>query len=394
MPDVTVKRVEDFEAIFGGGFRRARAGLGVSSFGLAVIDLPANFSHYPEHDQTHDDQEEVYTVLSGQATLHVGGEEYPLDSGVFARVGATERAQADHRRSARPDPRDGRDTREGLRAARVLRRGHQAALDGGDQVQEGDTRPVVSERGPARGAAGEGLAPGPSSALTRSPRPLTIAPGTRESLSRLRSAAEASSSATAITVAESSRPWPSQPPTPVRERREARAADRDVGLAHSPGTTEAVGDDHGRRGAGGLADLRSDPARRCVAVVREQRDQALIEIGGIDPGVRGDPPIPGLGDQYAGLRAHHARALREHQFDQRRILVDSVGELPGPAARFHLREPSHPPLDLGHRFLGDDDDFVIRRSLGLRDQAAEGVSFVQVGQARERPDPQLTRNQG
>jgi glyoxylate utilization-related uncharacterized protein len=91
MPDVTVKRVEDFEAIFGGGFRRARAGLGVSSFGLAVIDLPPNFSHYPEHDQTHDDQEEVYTVISGRATLHVGGEEHVLEPGVFARVGAIER---------------------------------------------------------------------------------------------------------------------------------------------------------------------------------------------------------------------------------------------------------------------------------------------------------------
>jgi cupin domain len=91
MPDVTVKRVEDFEAIFGGGFRRARAGLGVSSFGLAVIDLPANFTHYPEHDQTHDDQEEVYTVLSGRAILHVGGEDHELEPGVFARVGASEK---------------------------------------------------------------------------------------------------------------------------------------------------------------------------------------------------------------------------------------------------------------------------------------------------------------
>jgi uncharacterized cupin superfamily protein len=91
MPDVTVKRVEDFEAIFGGGFRRVRAGLGVSSFGLAVIDLPPNFSHFPVHDQTHDDQEEVYTVLSGRATLLVGGEEHELEPGVFARVGATEK---------------------------------------------------------------------------------------------------------------------------------------------------------------------------------------------------------------------------------------------------------------------------------------------------------------
>jgi Cupin domain len=91
MPDVTVKRVEDFEAIFGGGFRRARAGLGVSSFGLAVIDLPPNFSRFPAHDQTHDDQEEVYTVISGKATLQVGGQEWELEPGVFARVGAIEK---------------------------------------------------------------------------------------------------------------------------------------------------------------------------------------------------------------------------------------------------------------------------------------------------------------
>jgi hypothetical protein len=91
MPDVTVKRVEDFEAIFGGGFRRARAGLGVTSFGLAVIDLPPNFKLYPEHDQTHDDQEEVYTPVFGKVTLRVGEEEYELEPGVFARVGATEK---------------------------------------------------------------------------------------------------------------------------------------------------------------------------------------------------------------------------------------------------------------------------------------------------------------
>jgi len=91
MPDVTVKRVEDFEAIFGGGFRRVRAGLGVTSFGIAVIDLPPNFAHFPYHDQTHDDQEEVYTVLSGRAILRVGGEDHELVPGVFARVGATEK---------------------------------------------------------------------------------------------------------------------------------------------------------------------------------------------------------------------------------------------------------------------------------------------------------------
>ena len=91
MPDVTVKRVEEFEAIFGGGFRRVRAGLGVTSFGIAVIDLPAHFEHYPEHDQSHDGQEEVYTVLSGRAMLRVGAEDHELEPGVFARVGAAEK---------------------------------------------------------------------------------------------------------------------------------------------------------------------------------------------------------------------------------------------------------------------------------------------------------------
>jgi mannose-6-phosphate isomerase-like protein (cupin superfamily) len=94
MADVTVKRIEDFEAIFGGGFRRVRAGLGVSSFGLAVMDLPANFADYPEHTQTHDEQEEVYTLLSGRARIRVGGEdgeEYELAPGVWIRVGQDER---------------------------------------------------------------------------------------------------------------------------------------------------------------------------------------------------------------------------------------------------------------------------------------------------------------
>jgi quercetin dioxygenase-like cupin family protein len=94
MADVTVKRLEDFEAIYAGHFRRVRAGLGVTSFGLGVIDFPPNAAMYPEHDHSHDGQEEVYTVLEGSATLRIGGEggeEYELVPGVWARVGSTEK---------------------------------------------------------------------------------------------------------------------------------------------------------------------------------------------------------------------------------------------------------------------------------------------------------------
>lgn len=91
MADVTVKRLDEFEAVYGGGMRRVRAGLGVSSFGIQVIELPPHADMYPEHDHTHDDQEEVYTVLRGQATLQVGDEEHVLVPGTWARVGALER---------------------------------------------------------------------------------------------------------------------------------------------------------------------------------------------------------------------------------------------------------------------------------------------------------------
>ncbi len=84
MADVTVKRLDEFESIFGGGFRRVRAGLGVSS------DFPPGFTQYPEHDHGPDGQEEVYTVLAGSATLTVAGSDYELDPGVFARVGPQE----------------------------------------------------------------------------------------------------------------------------------------------------------------------------------------------------------------------------------------------------------------------------------------------------------------
>ena len=87
MSDVSVKRVEEFDTPNGGGFCRARAGLGVTAFGMQVENFPPRFEHFPEHDHLSDGQEEVYSVLSGAATLHAGDEVYDLVPGVFARVG-------------------------------------------------------------------------------------------------------------------------------------------------------------------------------------------------------------------------------------------------------------------------------------------------------------------
>jgi quercetin dioxygenase-like cupin family protein len=88
MADVTIKKLDEFEATFGGSFKLVRHGLGVEAFGIQVIDMPANIDQYPEHDHSDDGQEEVYTVLEGSATLQADGEEFKLEPGVFARVPA------------------------------------------------------------------------------------------------------------------------------------------------------------------------------------------------------------------------------------------------------------------------------------------------------------------
>jgi uncharacterized cupin superfamily protein len=87
MSVISVKRVEEFDSPNGGGFCRARASLGVTSFGMQVENFPPHFEHFPEHDHKADGQEEVYTALSGSATLHADGETHHLVAGVFARVG-------------------------------------------------------------------------------------------------------------------------------------------------------------------------------------------------------------------------------------------------------------------------------------------------------------------
>ena len=86
MAKYTIKSIDDMEAIYGGGFKRARAELGVESFGMQVLDLPPNLEGYPEHDHAQDGQEEVYLVLRGEAEIEIEGERHKLDSDCMVRV--------------------------------------------------------------------------------------------------------------------------------------------------------------------------------------------------------------------------------------------------------------------------------------------------------------------
>ncbi len=90
MAGYTLKRIDDMEAAFGGGFKKARAELGVTSFGMQVLDFPANATGYPEHDHAEEGQEEVFAVLGGSGTLRVGDQEVELTPEVLVRVDPAE----------------------------------------------------------------------------------------------------------------------------------------------------------------------------------------------------------------------------------------------------------------------------------------------------------------
>ncbi len=87
MPDFTASPIDDMEAVVFGSFKRARAVLGVESFGMQVIDLPPNAELYPEHDHAESGQEEVFVVLRGSGEIEIDGERLAIDPDTMVRVG-------------------------------------------------------------------------------------------------------------------------------------------------------------------------------------------------------------------------------------------------------------------------------------------------------------------
>ncbi len=82
----TLKSIDELTAIHHGAVRLAGAELDLQSFGMQVLDFPAGFSDYPEHDHSADGQEEVYVILNGSAEAVIDGESVPVRTGQMIRV--------------------------------------------------------------------------------------------------------------------------------------------------------------------------------------------------------------------------------------------------------------------------------------------------------------------
>ena len=83
----TIRNVDQFEEMEGSGsatWRLARKSLGAEAFGFNVVDI-APGGQIPEHDHSGDNQEEVFIILDGQATIVADGEEFDAPTGTFCR---------------------------------------------------------------------------------------------------------------------------------------------------------------------------------------------------------------------------------------------------------------------------------------------------------------------
>lgn len=82
-----------------GGWQLVRRTLELQSFGINIVEI-ASGEQIPEHDEIDRDQEEIFFVLAGEATLVIDGEDHAAPAGTFARV------DPEHKRTVRNDASD------------------------------------------------------------------------------------------------------------------------------------------------------------------------------------------------------------------------------------------------------------------------------------------------
>jgi uncharacterized cupin superfamily protein len=78
----------------GHGFRKVRAALGVTAFGVNAIVFPPQYEG-PNH--FHDTQDELYFVHRGTATFTFDGDEHTVEAGGLVHVESTTHRQISNR---------------------------------------------------------------------------------------------------------------------------------------------------------------------------------------------------------------------------------------------------------------------------------------------------------
>lgn len=82
-----VRRIDDLPQLWDGFAKLVRTGLGISAFGVQIMDLPPDYTT-ASHDEADTGQQELYVALRAAGSVEIGDERLPLDADHLVRVDA------------------------------------------------------------------------------------------------------------------------------------------------------------------------------------------------------------------------------------------------------------------------------------------------------------------
>jgi uncharacterized cupin superfamily protein len=82
-----VSAIDELPQLWEGAVKLVRAGLGISAFGVNIMDLPANYTT-ESHDEAETGQQELYVALRGSGHVAIGDQRLALDEEHLVRVDA------------------------------------------------------------------------------------------------------------------------------------------------------------------------------------------------------------------------------------------------------------------------------------------------------------------
>ena len=84
---IAAAAIDDLPQLWDGFAKLVRTGLGITAFGVQIMDLPPDYET-SSHDESDTGQQELYVALHGAGALVTGGTRLPLDPEHLVRVDA------------------------------------------------------------------------------------------------------------------------------------------------------------------------------------------------------------------------------------------------------------------------------------------------------------------
>ena len=79
--------IDDLPSLYDGLIKLARSGLGITAFGVQVMDLPPDYTTQ-SHDESGSGQQELYVGLRGAGWVLTDEQRLPIGEGMLIRIDA------------------------------------------------------------------------------------------------------------------------------------------------------------------------------------------------------------------------------------------------------------------------------------------------------------------